>query len=72
MKKADRGMPNMVFIGPPKKRACFKLVVFHILEKDGNNIPTKTRMLLDDDEVTLAGGEEFMTAYVLKEMTEPH
>jgi hypothetical protein len=70
MKKKERGMPEIVFIGPPERRARFKQTVFLVEErKDG--VPHKLRMIRDDETITVEEGMEFMTGYVLEFMTRP-
>lgn len=64
-------MPDVVFIGPARRRQCYKLVVFIVKERDRDGIPRKLEMLLDNESVNIKEGMDFMTAYVPKQMTEP-
>lgn len=71
MRKNERGLPEVVFLGPPKHRIEHKLTVFIIEEKDADGIPTRLRMLRDDESVDVQEGMEFMTGYVQVQMTLP-
>jgi hypothetical protein len=71
MKKKDRGLPEVVFLGPPQRRIGHRLVVFRILQKDESGIPTLCMMMKDKDTVNIEGGEEFMTGYVQEVMFKP-
>jgi hypothetical protein len=71
MKKKERGLPLVVFLGPPQARIEHRLVVFKILSRDENNIPRECVMLKDNETVNIQEGDEFMTAYVQRQMTEP-
>lgn len=46
----------------------YKLVVFKVLEKDGEG-PRVFRLLRDDETTSIGGGEEFWTGYVPEENT---
>ena len=69
MAKPER-MPEIVFIGPTKKRAKFKHVVFLVKSREGG-VPRELVLLRDDESVDLEQGMEFMTGYVPEFMTRP-
>ena len=71
MRKKDRGLPDVVFVGPPQRRVEHRHVVFRILQKNADGQPTLCLMMADDREVVnIEGGEEFMTAYVQAQMVK--
>lgn len=49
----------------------YKLVVLLIHTKDRDGRPKLATFVHDDEKIDLAGGEEFITAYVPKNMLEP-
>lgn len=71
MKKKDRGLPEVMFVGPPKHREAYKLVVMKVEEKDEYGIPRKLTILFDNESIKIDGGEEFITGYIMEVMTKP-
>lgn len=49
----------------------YQLVVLHVLERDAEGRPSKVTVGYDDTTFKVAGGEQFLTAYVSVEGCEP-
>lgn len=64
-----RTMPEIVFIGPPHRREKHKQVVFRIVSKSEDGIPTVLRLMGENEKIQISGGEEFMTGYLPYHMT---
>lgn len=64
-------MPDVVFIGPTKRRAKFSYVVFQVLSRDAKGIVRDLKLIQPHETVELEGGEDFMTGYIPHHMTKP-
>jgi hypothetical protein len=68
-------MPDIVFIGPGKRKEKYKHVLFVIEESDADGRPSIIRMAKEDELFDLAAADaegkslKFMTGYVLSHMT---
>lgn len=59
-----------MFIGPPKKREKFTLVLLKI-EKTVFGLPRMCTILNDNEKILIEGGEHFITAYIPACVAEP-
>lgn len=71
-------MPELIFIGPigAKGKMRFEYVLFTVEEWDENGIPRKLTLRAADESLStqeiVDSGTEFMTAYIQKNMLDPH
>lgn len=68
-RKERKAMPELIFVGDPKKRIKFKYVAMLIIDTHEDGVPRNLTLLRENDVVSK--NAHFMTGYIPEFMAYP-